>query len=144
MTEDEDQLRLLAIFHYVVGGLTGVIALIPSLHLTIGLLLILAPEQMQGNGPPVPAFLGWFLAIFGAVLIIIGWSIAGCIIAAGRFLSQHKHHTFCLVVAGVECLFFPLGTALGIFAIIVLMRNPVTQLFEANKALEAPADTPGH
>ena len=36
-----------------------------------------------------------------------------------------------MVVAGVACTFAPLGTALGVFTIIVLMRDSVKELFEA-------------
>jgi hypothetical protein len=39
---------------------------------------------------------------------------------------------FCLVMGGVECLFMPFGTVLGVFTIIVLMQEPVKQLFGVN------------
>ena len=32
---------------------------------------------------------------------------------------------------GVECLFMPFGTVLGVFTIVVLCREPVKQLFSA-------------
>jgi hypothetical protein len=38
-------------------------------------------------------------------------------------------------MAGVECLFMPFGTVLGVFTIIVLMRESVKQVFAANKSL---------
>jgi hypothetical protein len=60
------------------------------------------------------------------------------ILTAGRFLARRKHHLFCLVVAGVECLFFPFGTVLGVFTIIVLMRPSVQQAFEANGPWQQP------
>ena len=37
---------------------------------------------------------------------------------------------YCLVMAGVESLFFPLGTVLGVFTIIVLFRKSVKEMFE--------------
>jgi hypothetical protein len=36
---------------------------------------------------------------------------------------------YCLVVAGIECIFMPFGTVLGVFTIIVLMRPSVRNLF---------------
>ena len=42
--KDDEYLRLLSIFHYVVGGLAGFFALFPILHLIFGLLMVLAPE----------------------------------------------------------------------------------------------------
>jgi hypothetical protein len=44
---------------------------------------------------------------------------------------------FCLVMAGIQCIFMPFGTVLGVFTIIVLMRNSVKEAFTANKTLEA-------
>jgi hypothetical protein len=133
MTQDQDQLRLLSIFHYVVGGLAGLFALFPMFHLVIGLLFILAPEKLAENGDPPPAFLGWIFVVFAAVFITIGWIFAAFVMTAGRFLAKRKHYTFCLVMAGIECMFMPFGTVLGIFTILVLMRDPVKQLFQDNQ-----------
>jgi len=36
---------------------------------------------------------------------------------------------FCLVMAGVECIFTPFGTVLGVLTIIVLVRPSVKELF---------------
>ena len=45
-----------------------------------------------------------------------------------------------LVVAALECLAFPLGTVLGVFTLIVLVRPEVKQLFGvASTPLGRPA-----
>ncbi len=134
MTRDEEHLRLLSIFHYVVGGLAALFALFPIFHLVIGLFLILAPDQFAGNGHggPPAALIGWFFVIFAAAFITIGWTLAAFVLSAGRFLARRKHYTFCLVMAAVECMFMPFGTVLGVFTIMVLMREPVKQLFGSN------------
>ena len=76
MTQDEDQLRLLSIFHYVVGGLAGFFALFPIFHLIVGLFFIFAPNKFAGKGEPPPAFIGWFFVIFAAMFIALGWVFA--------------------------------------------------------------------
>ena len=38
--QDEEHLRLLSIFHYVVAGLAGLFALFPPIHLLVGLALL--------------------------------------------------------------------------------------------------------
>jgi hypothetical protein len=136
LTQEEEHLRLLSIFHYVVSGFAALFALIPIFHLIFGLFMILAPEKFGGHGhaqeqPPL-ALMGWFFVIFAAVFITIGWTFAAFVLAAGRFLARRKHYMFCLVMGGVECLFMPFGTVLGVFTIIVLMREPVKQLFGVN------------
>ena len=132
MTRDEEHLRLLSIFHYVVGGLAGLFALFPVIHLVLGLFMIFASDKFAGKGAPPPAFLGWFFVIFAAMFIILGWTFAAFVLTAGRFLARRKHYMFCLVMAGIECLFMPFGTVLGVFTIVVLMQEPVKQLFGVN------------
>ena len=129
MTQDEDQLRLLTVFHYVVAGMAALCALFPIIHLIVGLIFIFAPPQMTGTGTPPPAFMGWFFVAFATVFIITGWVFAGFIFAAARFLGKRKHYMFCVVMAGIECLFMPFGTVLGVFTLVVLMRESVKQLF---------------
>ncbi len=143
MTQDEDQVRLLSIFHYVVAGLAGLFALLPIFHLMFGLMFILAPNKFAGKGEPPPAFIGWFFVILAAVFITLGWIFAVFVFTAGRFLARRKHYLFCLVMAGVDCVFMPFGTVLGVFTIIVLMREPVKQLFAANKDAQVTAAAPG-
>ena len=132
MTQDEEQLKLLSVFHYVIGGLAGLFALFPIFHLIFGLMMILAPHQFGGSREPPLLLMGWFFVIFATAFIILGWVFAGVVITAGRFLAKQKHHSFCLVVAGVECIFMPFGTVLGVFTIIVLMRESVKQRFGVN------------
>jgi len=129
VNKDEEHLRLLSIFHYVVGGLAGLFALFPVIHLVIGLVFILAPEAVESKGEAPPALVGWFFVIFAGMFIITGWVLAGFIITAGRFLARRRHRLFCLVIAGIECIFIPFGTVLGVFTIIVLMRESVKELF---------------
>jgi len=129
MTQDEEQLKLLSIFHCIVGGVAALFALFPVFHLALGLLFLLAPEKLAGNGQPPPPFLGWIFVVLAAILITLGWVFAAFVVTTGRFLAKRKHYLFCLVVAGIECIFVPFGTVLGVFTIIVLMRAPVKQLF---------------
>ena len=132
MTQDEDHLKLLSIFHYVVAGLAALFACFPIIHLVVGLVFILAPQKFDGKGEPPPAWFGWLFVIMASIFIALGWIFAGFVLAAGRFLARRKRYMFCLVMAGIECLFMPFGTVLGVFTIIVLMREPVKQLFTAN------------
>lgn len=131
MNQDQEQLKLLSIFHYIVGGIIVLFSCFPVLHVIFGIVMILAPGKMQSNGSPPPAVLGWMFALVGGAFMLVGWGIGGCVIAAGRFLAGHRRYMFCLVVAGIECLFMPFGTVLGVFTIIVLMRESVKSLFGA-------------
>src|SRR5215207_1336226 len=118
MKQDQDHLRLLTIFHYVVAGAAAFFALFPIIHFIFELFMLLAPEKLAGKGEPPPAFMGWFFVIFSSVMTIVGWTFAAFVLAIGRFLAKRKHYMFCLVMAGVECIFMPFGTVLEVFTII--------------------------
>ena len=135
MTQDEDHLRLLSLFHYVVGGLAALFALFPVFHMLFGLFLVLAPDKFGNKGDAPPAFVGWFLMAFAACFMIAGWTFATLVILTGRFLAHRKYYTFCIVMAAVECLFMPFGTVLAVFTLVVLLRESVKRMFEANRAL---------
>jgi hypothetical protein len=129
MNKDEEHLRLLSVFHYVAGGLAGVFALFPVIHLTLGLVMIFAPDKMGPNGPP--AAIGWIFVAIACAVMLAGLAVAALMIANGVCLARRRRYTFCLIAAGVSCIFMPIGTVLGVFTIIVLMRPAVRELFGA-------------
>lgn len=135
MTEDEKHLDLLSMFHYIVGGITGLFACIPILHVVIGatLLLGLADDASNPEGEQVSMLVGGVFVLIGSLIIVIGWAIAACMIITGRRLKQRRSRTFCMVVAGVECLSMPFGTILGVFTLIVLTKDSVIELFAEEK-----------
>jgi hypothetical protein len=133
MNQDEEHLKLLSIFHYVAGGITGIIACFPIMHLFMGLVVLVAGlgEASVDEKFPVLLISLMFILIPGFI-ILCGWSLAVCLIITGSFLAQRKHYTFCFVVACISCLLMPYGTVLGVFTIIVLMRPTVKQLLAVN------------
>lgn len=136
MNQDEEHLRLLSIFHYVVGGIAALFACFPIIHLVVGIMVLVVPEDSWNGGDAPPTFIGWFFVAIAAALILAGWTFAICLICAGRFLARRRHYLFCFVIACVSCLFMPFGTVLGVFAIIVLMRPTVKELFQVAPELE--------
>ena len=66
-------------------------------------------------------------------IVLLGIAIAICILIAGRSLAKHRHYWFAFAIACVECLFIPFGTILGVFTIIVLLRESVKALFAATQ-----------
>ena len=132
---DLGHLRLLSIFHYVAAGIAGFFSCLPFMHIAFGLLIILAPESFKDvdSGETAPALVGWFLVGIGSAVVLAGWTLTILLIVAGRFLKRLKRRIFCMVVAGISCLFMPVGTVLGVFTIIVLSRPTVRALFEAKE-----------
>ena len=130
MDENLQHLKLLSIFHYVVGGLAALFACIPVVHLVLGIVLIVASKTTGGGNEEPAEFMGWIFALFGGTFIILGWTFAACVITAGRLLARRECYTFCLVMGCIECIFMPFGTVLGVFTIVVLSRPDVKGLFD--------------
>ena len=126
--EDEQHLRLLSIFHYVVGGVATLFACFPIFHFSAGIFMVVMAVTEPREAGPIGLIGLLFTGIAGSIMLF-GWAFAACIVAAGRFLATRKNYTFCLVMAGVECIFSPFGTVLGILTIITLVRPSVKERF---------------
>jgi len=126
---DNEHLRLLSIFHYVIGGLGILFAFFPVIHIVIGLYMVISPESLSSSEHPPPEFLGWLFLIMGGVFFLLGQALAITIIISGRFINKRKNYLFSFIVACVMCLMVPFGTILGIFTIIVLSRDSVKNIY---------------
>lgn len=128
---------MLPIFHYIVGGIIALFALFPLIYLVLGIVFLVDPEAFESDGEPAPASFGWFLIAIWIVVTALILTPAVCIIMTGRFIAKRRHRTFCIVMAGIKCLFQPFGTILGILTIVVLLRQSVKELFEAQPSNQA-------
>ena len=102
MTPDDEHLRLLAIFHYVVGGLAGLFSFFPLLYGAMGLFILHAPEHPKQGEPP-PHLLGWFFIGFGCFFFLLALAFAVCVALSGRFIRRRRHYWFSFVIACIEC-----------------------------------------
>ena len=129
---DSDHLTLLAIFHFVGAGLAVLGILFLFAHYMFMQAIFTHPDfwQNQNQKPPPEELFSifiWFYIIGGI------WLVLSLILnlLSGMFLATRRCRTFSLIVAGINCLHIPLGTVLGIFTIIVLVRESVRELYEA-------------
>jgi hypothetical protein len=126
VNQDEEHLRLLAIFYYIWGGLTAVFSCLGVFYVALGGVFMVAAAREQ-QGPPI--WVGTIFSLFGAAMVLLVLIVAGLTLWTGRNLQRRKHYVACLIVAGFSCLSVPLGTALGVFTFVVLSRPSVKQLF---------------
>ena len=127
--QDREQLRLLSILHYAYSIIAALIACVPILFSLFGILLLTNPGQFGGGKNAPPAFVGYLFVALGAVGALMGWAGALCSFLAGRFLARRKHWIFCMIAAGINCTHVPLGTALAVFTMVVLLRPEVKAMF---------------
>jgi hypothetical protein len=130
MADDIEHLRLISIFHYIVGGIMLLFSFMPLIHVGMGLLFILSPNTFSSNrGEQPPEFIGWLFLAIGGIFFLFGVSISICVILSGRYIAKRIRYMFSFVLACIECLFVPFGTALGVFTIIVLSRDSVKRIY---------------
>jgi hypothetical protein len=72
------------------------------------------------------------MIVFYIVAAIIIASLATGNILTGVWLKKRIQHTMTFVIAALNCAFFPFGTVLGVFTIIVLQRPTVKMTYAAN------------
>lgn len=91
---DRKHLRLLSIFHYIVGGVIAFFSLIFLGHFFIGISMITSPESfpMEPSGELPPKAFGYLFAALGATTVLLGEALAISAIFSGRFLSRHKKY----------------------------------------------------
>lgn len=133
MNKDLEHLRWLSTGFYVYAALTALLACFPFIHLFIGIGLVSGSFEDGKNQPP-PLFVGWMFIGVALIFILSGFALAICNLLAAKYLKQQSKYTFCFVMAVINCMFAPLGTLLGVFTIIVLLRDSVKTLFNGGFA----------
>jgi len=131
VNQDQDHLRLLSIFHYVMAGFACLLPLFSLIYIGLGAAMLsgkLPSSPPSAHGDVIG---GWIFVGVGSVIFFMGAVGAALNILAGRALAKRERRTLCLVVAGLNCLHMPLGTLLGVFTLIVLARPSVQALFNS-------------
>ncbi len=140
MMQDAEHLKLLSIFYYISGALSCLGCFLGIFYAGMGLMIpkMAATAPRSPGTAPFPEEMTWMFFLIGIVIIVISLAMAVGSFLTARWLSARRNKTFCMVVAGISCINFPLGTALGVFTFIVLSRPSVTHLFEEQIPLTTP------
>jgi hypothetical protein len=129
-SQDKEHVRILSILYYVLGGLGVFGGLFPLLYVVLGFILLSgglpAPNGAQGPPPEI----GWFFIAFGGGFSVLIMTLAICTLFVGYNLARKRRYLFCFVIACICCLQIPLGTILGVFTIVVLVRPTVKEMFD--------------
>ena len=127
--ETRGHLRLLGIFYILFGLLALPLLAVFGFHgFILDEVLANTPDpEIRESIERIAGLIG--LAVFLLVLlhVVVGFYVGAC-------FRKQRHHTLCLIAAIFACLSFPLGTVLGVFSIIVLMKPEAKYLFERSVA----------
>ncbi len=130
---DREHLKLLAIFYYMLGGITICFSGLGLIYVIFGLAIVLLHGSEHQPGPP-PAFFGLFMALFGMLFVFAGSVMGGLTLFAARSIQVRKRRLFTLVMAAVNCLscvFMPAGAVLCAFTYVILSRESVRRLYDS-------------
>jgi hypothetical protein len=64
------------------------------------------------------------------IIMVIGWMFAIAVALNGYYLTNRKWLTYCMVMSGIETVFMPFGTILGVFTIILLSKPNIKSVFD--------------
>jgi hypothetical protein len=130
--KDISHLKTLAICQYVYGGLVCAVSLIFIIHLVMGIMMLKGSLFGQ-PAPPNSRPMGWLFVGMGSGFVVLGETLGILNLVSARLLQKRRGRVFSLVVAGIDCINMPLGTTLGVFMFIVLLRPSVKWLYEQGK-----------
>lgn len=130
-TNDAYHLKLLAVFHYVFGGLAVLGLGFLALHYGLFSLIANNPEALknQNKGGPSPQEV---FAIFKLIYLVMGVPLSTTAVLnfiSARCIQLRRARTFSLAVGCFDCLCIPFGTVLGVFTLIVLLRDSAKRLY---------------
>jgi hypothetical protein len=127
---DEQHLNSLAVGYMITGILEIVFSSFFIGHVVIGILTLTHSISWgpASSGPTTP--IGLMFLLMGSAVVLIGWTLGIFTLIARRYLIERTHYQFLLIQAGINCLFQPIGTILGVFTFILLMRPSVKALFQ--------------
>ncbi|MGE0640898.1 MAG: hypothetical protein AB7G12_00940 [Thermoanaerobaculia bacterium] len=122
-----DDLQFLAMFHYSIGAMAAMVALVPALHLFV-------VTSLTAAGEPVDSVLVQLLgengaAVMAGFLLVFGIALGGLLVAAGMKMAKGRHLRFCIFASVLGLLFVPFGTMLGLVTLPLLRRPALRALF---------------
>ncbi len=130
LKKDTDHLRLLAVFHFIFAGLSVLGLGFMVFHYSIMQVIFSRPEIQNAQGGPPPEMIKKILLIFYSVMAVV-LIIGGILnLLSALFLKSRKNRFYSLIIGGLNCVQVPIGTALGIFTIMVLTRDSVRRMYE--------------
>ena len=125
-SKDESDLNLLSVLHYVWTGFLGCTGLgVLAYFALVGELVASAPHHGSAHGPDV----GAIMIIIGVMVVVLMIPMIVLHILAAAGLKKRTRYWLIFVMSCWACTSVPLGTALGIFSILVLQRPSVKALF---------------
>jgi hypothetical protein len=127
--KDESDLKTLSMLHYVWSALLGCSGVgIIGYFIAVAAVVEQAPTR-AGTDPQAQAVAMGAMAIVGFIIAAIMVLLFVVHIMAASGLKTRKRPTLIIIASALACTHMPLGTALGVWTIMVMQRPTVKALF---------------
>lgn len=127
---DTEHLRLLALFHYISGGLTLAFSCLFIFQLMFMLFIAVGMGPFTDkHGAPAEPFPAVFIAVIFGMFICLGIALGVMEILSGRSIGRRRARLMSMIVAAPGVLMFPFGTVLSVMTWIVLARPSVQAMY---------------
>jgi hypothetical protein len=126
-----DHVRILAVLHIVFGAL-GLLAALIVLALFGGLAGFVGVTAHDPDAQIAVPILGLIGA--GIFVLLLVLSLPGVIAGVGLLKLQPWARVLTIVLSALQLLNVPIGTALGIYGLWVLLQQETERLFAAGRA----------
>jgi hypothetical protein len=135
---NNEHLRLLSIFYFVFGGLSLLVAFILIIYAVVLRIIFSSTgviDSIESSGTYMEMPMNIIVGFLMAILILV--TVIGVLqIVAGFKLRNKTNRIFSLVMGVIALPSFPLGTALGVFTIVVLTRPSVIEMYDKQPELK--------
>jgi hypothetical protein len=134
---DSEQLKLLSWGYIISGSIAACFSVIGLFYACMGIFMgvVFSQAPIGRAGKVLSAFAASLFAGVGTALFLLTIAAAIARFWTAHCIRQRRSRTFCMIVAAITCMEFPLGTALGIFSLTVLGRASVARLFNGKPGL---------
>jgi hypothetical protein len=139
--EDEQNLNVLSICHFIYAGLFGLVSLVFGTILVVTMLATAGAAAHGKGGPEAAAVIGIADVILG-VFVVFFLAKTTLLAYSGACIRRRRNRTLSMVMACLACLNVPLGTALGVFTLVVLSRPSVKAMYDYAERFGVPAHAP--
>jgi hypothetical protein len=133
-----DHIKILGILNIVMGSLTAFAGLIVLLIMggIAGFMASGIPDASSSDSESAKAFAPW-MGLIGVGIAIFLVALAVPSIIGGWGLLKYKSWSriLMIIISGLNLLHIPLGTALGVYGLWVLLNDQATQLLESGGTL---------
>ncbi len=124
MQNPEKNLSVLSRVFYIVGLLC-----IPASFVAPWAIM----HSMKVEPPPFPV--PAILTGVAVLTLLASLAMSVCMLVAARSIAERRRRIFCIVVSGFLCLSVPIGTGIGIWALILLNDPAIREMFAASSPL---------